>query len=109
MWAWMLHRGSGLAVFGFLLIHILDTSLVMFGPKAYNTVAKFYEGPFFRPLEVLLMFFVIYHAFNGLRVIVLDLWPRTSRYQGAMTRGVTVITAVLFLPSAFIMLRPLFI
>ncbi|MGH2771963.1 MAG: succinate dehydrogenase, cytochrome b556 subunit [Actinomycetota bacterium] len=109
MWSWILHRGSGLAVFGFLLIHILDTSLVMFGPAAYNTVAKFYEGPVFRPLEVLLMFFVIYHAFNGLRVIVLDLWPRTSRYQAVMTLAVTVITAMLFIPSAFIMLRPLFV
>lgn len=108
MWSWMLHRSSGLAVLGFLFLHIVDTSLVLLGPSAYNTVARFYEGAFFRPLEVVLMFFLIYHAFNGLRVIVLDFWPKSARYQTVMTKSVTAATAVCFLPSAFIMLRPLF-
>lgn len=108
MWSWILHRGSGLAVLGFLFLHILDTSLVMFGPKAYNTLAHFYESTFFRPFEVILMFLVIYHAFNGLRVIVVDFWSKGSRYQKQLNTAVWVITMVLFLPSAFIMLRPIF-
>lgn len=108
MWSWILHRGSGLAVLGFLFLHVLDTSLVMFGPNAYNTMAKFYESALFRPLEVLLMFLVIFHAFNGLRVIIVDLWTRGSRYQAQLSRLVWAITLVLFLPSAWIMLRPIF-
>jgi succinate dehydrogenase / fumarate reductase cytochrome b subunit len=108
MWSWMLHRGSGLAVLGFLLLHVVDTSLVMFGPAAYNRMAAFYESALFRPLEVLLMFLVIFHAFNGLRVIVVDLWPRASRVQAQLSRLVWAVTLVLFLPSAWIMLRPLF-
>ncbi|HYN99358.1 MAG TPA: succinate dehydrogenase, cytochrome b556 subunit [Actinomycetota bacterium] len=108
MWSWILHRGSGLAVLGFLFLHILDTSLVMFGPKAYNTMAHFYESALFRPLEVVLMFLVIFHAFNGLRVIVVDLWTKGSRYQAQMSRMVWVITMALFLPSAWIMLKPIF-
>ncbi len=108
MWSWILHRGSGLAVLGFLFLHILDTSLVMFGPKAYNTMAHFYESAFFRPLEVVLMFLVIFHAFNGLRVIVVDLWDKGSRYQAQISRLVWVITLALFLPSAWIMLKPIF-
>ena len=106
MWSWILHRGSGLAVLGFLFLHILDTSLVLFGPKAYNTMAAIYESAVFRPLEVVLMFLVIYHAFNGLRVILLDFWPKGVRYDKQLSRLVTAITVVLFLPSAFIMLRP---
>lgn len=108
MWSWILHRGSGLAVLGFLFLHVLDTSLVMFGPNAYNTMAKYYESALFRPLEVLLMFLVIFHAFNGLRVIIVDLWTRGSRYQAQLSRLVWAITLVLFLPSAWIMLRPIF-
>ncbi len=108
MWSWILHRGSGLAVLGFLFLHILDTSLVMFGPNAYNRMAAIYESAFFRPLEVLLMFLVIFHAFNGLRVIVVDLWTRGARYQAQLSTAVWVITLALFLPSAFIMLRPVF-
>lgn len=108
MWSWILHRGSGLAVLGFLFLHILDTSLVMFGPKAYNTLAHLYESPFFRPFEVILMFLVIYHAFNGLRVILIDFWTKGSLYQRQLNTAVWAITLGLFLPSAFIMLRPIF-
>jgi succinate dehydrogenase cytochrome b subunit len=105
MWSWILHRGSGLAVLGFLFLHVLDTSLVMFGPKAYNRMAHFYESALFRPLEVLLMFLVIYHAFNGLRVILVDFWPKGVRYEKRLNQVVMGITLVLFLPSAFVMLR----
>lgn len=108
MWSWILHRGSGLAVLGFLFLHVVDTSLVMFGPEAYNTMAAIYESALFRPLEVLLMFLVIFHAFNGLRVIVVDLWPRASRFQVQLSRLVWATTLALFLPSAWIMLRPVF-
>ncbi|MCA1840986.1 MAG: succinate dehydrogenase, cytochrome b556 subunit [Actinomycetota bacterium] len=109
MWSWILHRGSGLAVLGFLFLHILDTSAVKFGPKYYNALAKFYESPFFRPLEVVLMGLVIYHSFNGLRVILVDFWSKGSRYQTQLTRAVGIVSIVMFLPAAFFMLKPIFI
>ena len=108
MWSWILHRGSGLAVLGFLFLHVVDTSLVLLGPRAYNTMARIYESAVFRSLEVLLMFFLIYHCFNGLRVTAIDLWPRAARVQTALSRIVWVVTMALFLPSAFVMMRPLF-
>lgn len=108
MWAWILHRASGLAILGFLFLHVVDTSLVLFGPSAYNTMARIYESAAFRPLEVLLMFLVIYHAFNGLRVMAVDFWSKGARYQAQLSKAVWLITLVLFLPSAFVMLRPLF-
>lgn len=109
MWSWLLHRGSGLAVLGFLFLHILDTSLIIFGPKVYNTMAHIYEGPLFRPLEVLLMFFVLFHSFNGLRVIVVDFWPKGARYQTQLTKAVMALTIGMFIPAAFFMLRPMFV
>jgi len=108
MWSWILHRGSGLAVLAFLFFHILDTSLVLFGPNLYNRMAEFYESALFRPLEVGLMFLVIFHAFNGLRVIAVDLWPRGSRYQVQLSWLVWGITMTLFLPAAWIMMKPIF-
>jgi succinate dehydrogenase / fumarate reductase cytochrome b subunit len=108
MWSWILHRGSGLAVLGFLFLHVVDTSLVMIGPNAYNTMARIYESALFRPLEVLLMFLVIYHSFNGLRVMVVDFWSKGPRYQSQLSRAVWGITLTLFVPSAYVMLTPLF-
>ena len=107
MWSWILHRGSGLAVLGFLFLHILDTSAVKFGPKYYNALAKFYESTLFRPLEVLLMGLVIYHSFNGLRVVLVDFWSKGARYQRQLSKATTTISLVLFLPAAFFMLKPI--
>ena len=109
MWSWILHRGSGLAVLGFLFLHILDTSLIGFGAEHYNNFVRIYQKATFRWLEVLLMGMVIFHAFNGLRIILVDFWTRGARYQVALGRAVGAITLLLFLPAAYFMLRPIFV
>jgi succinate dehydrogenase cytochrome b subunit len=38
MWSWVLHRITGVAIFFFLLVHILDTALIRVSPEAYDTV-----------------------------------------------------------------------
>ena len=38
MWSWVLHRITGVAIYFFLLVHILDTALVRVSPEAYNAV-----------------------------------------------------------------------
>ena len=42
MWSWVLHRITGVAIFFFLLVHILDTSLVRLSPEGYNVVIASY-------------------------------------------------------------------
>lgn len=108
MWSWMLHRGSGLAVLGFLFLHILDTSLIGFGAEHYNRFVKIYQRATFRWLEVLLMGMVIYHSFNGVRIVLVDFWAKGARYQIALGRIVGVVSLAMFLPAAYFMLKPIF-
>lgn len=108
MWSWILHRGSGLMVLGFLFLHILDTSLLGFGRHHYDSIVGIYKTAWFRPLEVLLVGAVIYHAMNGLRVILVDFWDRGVAYERQLATTVNVVTLVLFIPSAIIMLKPIF-
>ena len=61
MWSWILHRGTGLMVLGFLFLHILDTSLIGFGKEHYDRFVGFYKTALFRPLEVLLVFLTLGH------------------------------------------------
>lgn len=107
LWSWIFHRGSGLAVLGFLFLHILDTSLIGFGEEHYNRFVRFYAAAPLRWLEVLLMGMVIFHSFNGLRVIVVDFWKNGVRFQRQLNIAVTFVTLALFLPAAYFMLRPL--
>jgi len=106
--AWLLHRLTGLGVLLFLLIHILDTGLVLFGAEIYNKVVIIYTHPVFRVGEVGLMAAVLYHALNGIRITVLDFWPELSGKQRELFYGVVALFALLFLPSAYMMLKPLF-
>ena len=39
------HRITGIAIFFFLLVHILDTAVVRISPEAYNGVLGLYKNP----------------------------------------------------------------
>ena len=108
MLAWALHRVSGLGVLLFLVLHIADTALILAGPEWYNRFVEFYRSPVIRFMEVLLAAAVLYHGLNGLRIIIMDFWPQTTRVQTGLFWAVGVIFVVLFVPAAYFMLRPLF-
>ena len=95
-------------VLGFLFLHILDTSLIGFGKHHYDTFVNIYKTAWFRPLEVLLIGAVIYHSMNGLRIVLVDFWDRGVRYERQLSVAVNVVSLVMFVPSAFIMLKPIF-
>jgi succinate dehydrogenase / fumarate reductase, cytochrome b subunit len=107
-WAWLLHRVSGVAILLFLFVHILDTALVGFGPEAYESFVFVYRLPVFRVMEVALAAAVLYHGINGLRIIVMDFVDEASRAQRQLWYVAWAVFLVLFVPTAFLMLRPVF-
>lgn len=106
MRAWLLHRATGLGVLGFLLLHIADTSLVLAGPDAYNHLVVFYRSPYFRVLEVALFASVLYHALNGLRIILIDFSEMATLRQRTVFYVVAALFIVTLLPAAWLMLAP---
>ena len=81
MWSWVLHRITGVAIFFFLLVHILDTALVRVSPEAYNAVIGTYKTVIMGLGEIVLVAAIAYHAFNGLRIILVDFWSWATRHQ----------------------------
>ena len=104
MWSWVAQRITGVAVFFFLLVHVLDTALVRVSPDAYDRVIDFYKTPIVNLLEVGLVGAVLYHALNGVRVILIDFWEKGPRYQRQMLWGLLTVWAVLMIPGAYFML-----
>jgi succinate dehydrogenase / fumarate reductase cytochrome b subunit len=84
MWSWVLHRITGVAIFFFLLVHVLDTSLVRLSPEAYNAVIETYKTPIIGLAETGLVAAILYHALNGVRVILIDFWRKGAKYQHKM-------------------------
>ena len=104
MWSWVAHRITGVAVFFFLLVHVLDTALVRVSPDAYDTVIATYKTPIVNLLEVGLVGAVLYHALNGLRIILIDFWARGPRHQKAMFRTIVIVWVLVMVPGAYFML-----
>ncbi|MBI4529907.1 MAG: succinate dehydrogenase, cytochrome b556 subunit [Candidatus Latescibacteria bacterium] len=108
MWSWIFHRITGIGVLLFLFAHIVDTALIGWGPEVYNRMVTLYSAPPVRVMEVLLVAAVLYHALNGLRVILIDFWAAGVTFQRQIFYVAAVIFVVLFVPSAYLMLEPIF-
>ena len=84
MWSWVLHRITGATIFFFLFVHVLDTALVRVSPQAYNEVIETYKTPIIGLMEAGLVVAVLYHALNGIRIILIDFWENGPKYQRTM-------------------------
>jgi succinate dehydrogenase / fumarate reductase, cytochrome b subunit len=84
MWSWVLHRITGVAIFFFLLVHVLDTALVRVSPEAYNVVIATYQTPLIGVAELGLVAAILYHGFNGIRIALIDFWSKGAKYQNVM-------------------------
>jgi len=80
MLTFILHRISGLGIVTFVALHILASFLT-------NQPASTHVGIFINSLyenwifQIFIFFCALFHSINGLRIVVLDLWPRLIEYQ----------------------------
>lgn len=102
-WSWIAHRVSGLAVLLFLLIHVWDTANATFWPDAYSYTVEIFKWFPFSVGEIGLMAAVLYHAFNGIRITVLDFKLEWWKYQNQSSVVMWVIFFITFTPIAIFM------
>src|SRR5207249_1520574 len=106
-WAWVFHRITGLGVLCFVCLHILDTSLMLYGPDAYNRLIKgVYQAWWFQPLEIALGGALVYHALNGVRIILIDFWENGIRYEPQIRYATIALFFITVVPMAIWMLLP---
>lgn len=99
MWSWVLHRITGATIFFFLFVHVLDTALVRVSPESYNSVIETYKTPIVGLMELGLVAAVLYHALNGVRVILVDFWSKGPRYQPLMLWIIGGVWFVVMVPA----------
>lgn len=99
MWSWALHRITGVTVFFFLFVHVLDTALVRVSPEIYDEAIELYKTPVVALMEMGLVFCVLFHALNGVRIILVDFWSQGPRYQKQMLWGIIGLLVVLLVPT----------
>jgi succinate dehydrogenase / fumarate reductase cytochrome b subunit len=106
MWSWLLHRITGLGLLVFLFIHIVDISILGFGPKVYNDSVLLFDQAIVRLLSLSLVAAVLYHALNGLRIMAINFWRKGVRYQKVLFVVVLAVSIIVFIPAAYIIIAP---
>ncbi|WP_054051968.1 succinate dehydrogenase, cytochrome b556 subunit [Alloactinosynnema sp. L-07] len=104
MWSWVAHRITGVLTFFFLFAHVLDTALVRVSPNAYDEIIETYKTPIVNLIEVGLVGAVLYHALNGIRVMLVDFWEKGARYQKQMLWTILGLWVLVMIPGTYFML-----
>jgi len=105
-WAFYAHRITGLSIFGFLVIHVLDVSTYAFSPRLYDQIHPIYATAPMRLFECALLLALLFHTLNGLRVVAIDVWDLGVATAERLLLGVVGATAVLTVGGSIVILRP---
>jgi succinate dehydrogenase / fumarate reductase cytochrome b subunit len=105
-WAFVAHRVTGFLVFMFLLLHIIDVSLVNADVELYDEVHALYGNILLRIFECGLLLALLFHSMNGLRIVIVDFFPRAVANEKALTYGVVAITLLAGIPGSLVILWP---
>ncbi|OQA47136.1 MAG: Succinate dehydrogenase/Fumarate reductase transmembrane subunit [Chloroflexi bacterium ADurb.Bin325] len=106
MIAWLLHRISAIGIVVFVSMHIWAAFFLYAVAGTTGGVAEalteFYEA---LPMQVFVLFCILYHAINGLRIVILDMWPSLYRYnREAMWVQWAIFLPLFLLPAALMIL-----
>ncbi len=75
MLTFVLHRIGGLGMAIFVTVHILASFLGGQGGQFFNAIYEHWA------FQLFIFFCALFHAINGLRITILDLWPKLIEHQ----------------------------
>lgn len=97
MYAFWIHRITGIAITLFLFLHIWTLSAVFRGRVAYDLAISKFDATFGYTLQYLLLLAVALHLLNGIRITIIDFWHLTR-----LQRKLLWISSFVFLIIAII-------
>jgi succinate dehydrogenase cytochrome b556 subunit len=102
-WSFILswtHRATGVVLVGYLLLHVYTLSSLA-EPAVFETKMVFYRHLFFSLLEWAIAIPLVFHAFNGGRLILFEIF--NVRHDDIMIRWVLVLGAVFLVVLGYLM------
>ena len=100
--AWVLHRLTGLALVAFLLMHLYTLGSVQGGEAAFDQAMKALQRPLPKTGELLLLWAILFHGLNGLRLILINVLPRMNhKIMAYVVIAVSVAVVFISIPAIF--------
>lgn len=81
VWAFWLHRITGVLIIFYLLLHILVISTVLGSRANFDVTMRLLKSPIFVVLEMGLIAAILIHGLNGIRIILFDLGYGVKRQK----------------------------
>ena len=67
------HRLSGLGLIAYMVLHIVETANRIRGEHAWAELMALFASPPFKVIEYLLFVMAVFHAMNGVRLLLVEL------------------------------------
>jgi succinate dehydrogenase / fumarate reductase cytochrome b subunit len=87
---------------------VWDTANLFYAPHLYAWSLAAFKHPIFGVGEIGIMAAVLYHAFNGTRITILDFKPEWWKYQKLSATIVWVLFALVFIPIGLYMVTQIY-
>ena len=97
-WTYILHRIGGVALFIFFTIYIL----ALVGVQAANGILANWV------FQLIFLPFMLFHAVNGLRITILDLWPKLIEHYRVVIGTEWVVVILIIVYALFVVIRNAF-
>ncbi len=92
--SFFLRRFTGMALVLYLFLHMWVIGSAMQGPEVFDARLNMVQTPFFKLAEIALLAAVVYHAFDGVRLMLVHYFNVTN-YRKSLFYAVFVISALL--------------
>jgi succinate dehydrogenase / fumarate reductase cytochrome b subunit len=104
MWAWLLFRVAGVVIAFYLFVHIVIISQGrLTGAGTLDSVFKTFDRPLFVLLDLLLVWAVLFHGLNGVRVLLMDVGVGVRSHKAVFVCAMVLAVAlfVFFVSAAW--------
>jgi succinate dehydrogenase / fumarate reductase, cytochrome b subunit len=92
--SFVLRRFTGLALVFYLTLHIWVIGSAIQGPEVFDARLNTVQTPIFKLMEILLLAAVVYHAFDGIRLLIVHYF-KVTEYRQSLFWAAFVISAIL--------------
>ncbi len=100
-WAFALNRLTGIGLTLYLLLHLGVLTLLVLGEAQWDAFIALARSPLILALDVVLIFGILYHGLNGIRVALVGMGIAV-RWQKALFWGLMALGALLLAVSGWL-------
>ena len=88
--SFLLRRISGVALVIYLAMHMWVIGSVNQGPEVFNARLNAVQTPIFKLFEVALLAAVVYHAFDGIRLLIVHYFDVTNKRESLFYAAIAI-------------------